>query len=57
MLKPNILGWRVFEVAKSVKAYKYITALQRIEQLEKELQKKSIWSRIKSFKWEIDPWQ
>ena len=48
-LKPNVLGWRVFQVAKFVKLHE--------ETGEPVIEKKNIWQKIKSFNWRIDPWQ
>ena len=60
-LKKNMLGWRVFIVAKSIKAHSYDGELakskKRIEILEKKLEKKGFWYRLKTINWEIPQWQ
>ena len=60
-LKKNMLGWRVFIVAKSVKAKAYdselVTARKQIRVLEDKLEKKGLWYRLKNMNWRIPPWQ
>jgi len=64
-LKPNRLGWRVHEVAKSVRASDYDSELaqskKRIKQLEEKIEKKAFIYRFKQWfktiKWELDEWQ
>ena len=48
-LRPNVLGWRVFTVAKFVE----------IDEKTGEIPepKKGLINWIKSWKWELDPWQ
>lgn len=60
-LKPNMLGWRVFIIAKHIKASQYDTELTqskaKVKKLEKALEKKGFFSWLKSLNWEFDPWQ
>lgn len=61
LLKPNILGWRVFEVGKCVQAHKHdseIIKLQtKVAKLEKLSKSERFFNWLKSFNWELDPWQ
>jgi len=65
MLKPNRLGWRVFIVAKSLRAAEYDTELaqskRKVKELETKIEKKKLSYRFKQWfktiKWELDEWQ
>ena len=60
-LKRNMLGWRVYMVAKSVLAATYDSELSKsknkIEKLEERLVKRTLWHRIKLIDWRIPSWQ
>ena len=65
MLKRNRLGWRVFIVAKCIKATAYDSELaqskRKVEELKTRIEKSSLSYRFKQWfktiKWELDEWQ